>query len=267
MLPLTRVHTDVHVCCGPCHRYGGHVTDIWDRRCTSAYLDNLLSPKLLESKGDFALAPGIKAFWQGTFADARAHIDRVPTESPIHFGLHANAEISLLISRADALFASILDLSGAGGGSGTSLGGGVLAQAKEERVLKTLTDLQMRLPHARTISEIKAKVTDRAAPYSVFLLQEIERLNTLAGEVRRNLAELELGLTGSLNISDTMDALIGCLYLNIVPAGWLKVCGQAGPTGSYNRKTLVTWFADLVLRDKQLSDWAKDPNRLPVRAE
>ena len=44
--------------------------------------------------------------------------------------------------------------------------------------------------------------------------QELERANLVLGEIRRAMAELGLGLTGELNISDAMDALINNLALN-----------------------------------------------------
>ena len=74
--------------------------------------------------------------------------------------------------------------------------------------------------------------------------------------MRSQLAELELGLSGALNISDSMDALISALFINQVPPAWLKICGQIGPTGSYNRRSLSVWWADLQLRWKQLENWA-----------
>jgi len=89
-------------------------------------------------------------------------------------------------------------------------------------------------------------------PYVVCVLQEIERMNAVLTEMKRALTELELGLTGALNISDVMDTLISNLALNQVPPLWLKMCGQIGPTGTYNRKSLSSWFADLQLRVKQL---------------
>ncbi|KAJ1633364.1 dynein heavy chain [Pavlovales sp. CCMP2436] len=241
--------------------YGGHVTDAWDRRCISAYLETLLSPRLLEQKSEFALAPGLKSFSQGTFADARAHVnDKVPAESPILFGLHPNAELAQLIAQADEVFYSILELSGAGGPTGDS--GRRVVSTKETMVLQVLTELQVKLPNPRSVGEIKAKVVDRGSPYTVFLLQEIERLNALLAELKRNLAELEQGLSGMLNISDEMDALFTNLFTNAVPPSWLQACGQSGPTGSYNCKSLMAWFADILLRDKQLLEWAKDPNKI-----
>merc|ERR1711972_541212 len=84
---------------------------------------------------------------------------------------------------------------------------------------------------------------------------ELERMNNILNSMRAQLSELELGLSGALNISDNMDALINSLNLNQVPPAWLKICGQIGPTGSYNRKNLASWWADLQLRWKQLEEW------------
>lgn len=104
--------------------------------------------------------------------------------------------------------------------------------------------------------EIRLRIKEKGSPYVVFVLQELERMNKIVGAMRTQLNELALGLSGALNISDAMDALITCLFMNQVPPNWLKTCGQIGPTGSYNRKTLGSWFADLKLRWAQLEDWA-----------
>jgi len=53
-----------------------------------------------------------------------------------------------------------------------------------------------------------------------------------------------------------MDKLITAMFMNQVPPIWLKTCGQIGPTGSYNRKTLSSWYADLKLRWAQLEVWS-----------
>jgi len=60
-----------------------------------------------------------------------------------------------------------------------------------------------------------------------------------------------------------MDALISDLFLNKVPNLWLKICGQVGPTGAYNRKSLSSWFQDLLLRQKQLKEWSNEALVLP----
>ena len=73
--------------------YGGHITDPWDRRITSTYLDVLLNPNLIEEKSDYVMAPGFKPLLEGSYADYRAYIeDASPPETPVLFGMHPNAE-------------------------------------------------------------------------------------------------------------------------------------------------------------------------------
>jgi len=88
------------------------------------------------------------------------------------------------------------------------------------------------------------------------VLQELERMNKILTAMRTQLNELALGLSGALNISDAMDALINSMFMNQVPPNWLKTCGQIGPTGTYNRKNLSSWYADLQLRWAQLETWS-----------
>ena len=110
--------------------------------------------------------------------------------------------------------------------------------------------------------DVRAKITD-FTPYVICGLQELEKTNAVLIEMDRALSELELGLAGALNISDVMDAMIINLSLNQVPPLWLKMCGQIGPTGTYNRKSLSAWFADLLLRVKQLKGWSDNALILP----
>jgi len=110
--------------------------------------------------------------------------------------------------------------------------------------------------------DVRAKITEMT-PYVICGLQELEKVNAVLVEMDRALSELELGLAGSLNISDVMDAMIVCLAANAVPPLWLKMCAQIGPTGTYNRKTLSSWFADLVLRHKQFKVWSDNALILP----
>ena len=110
--------------------------------------------------------------------------------------------------------------------------------------------------------DVRAKISEMT-PYVICGLQEIEKANAVLIEMDRALSELELGLAGSLNISDVMDAMIGNLSLNQVPPLWLKMCAQIGPTGTYNRKNLGNWFIDLLLRVKQLKVWSDQAMALP----
>jgi len=56
--------------------------------------------------------------------------------------------------------------------------------------------------------------------------------------------------------------------MNQVPPIWLKTCGQIGPTGTYNRKTLSAWYEDLKLRWAQLEVWSdQSPEAKPMKGK
>ena len=105
--------------------YGGHITDPWDRRITSCYLDVLLNPDLLDEKSSYEMAPGFKPLLEGEYDDFKNYIEeKSPPESPLLFGMHPNAEISLLNSLCENIFSSIAAIGGGGGGGGGTGDGG-----------------------------------------------------------------------------------------------------------------------------------------------
>ena len=229
--------------------YGGHITDPYDRRIAVTYLAVLLNPNLVDEHTDFMLAPGLRPLLEGEYEDYKIYVEEAsPPESPLLFGMHPNAEISLLNNLCDNLFFTILSISGGGGG-----GGGV---SKEEKVGALQEAILASLREDFQMIEIRMRIKDKGSPYVVFLLGELERMNKILGAMRMQLNELALGLAGALNISDSMDALITAMFMNLVPPNWLKTCGQIGPTGSYNKKSLSSWYADLTLRWLQIEVWS-----------
>jgi len=230
--------------------YGGHITDPWDRRITSTYLEVLLNPELIDEKTDYVLAPGLRPLLEGEYKDYRTYIEEAsPPETPALFGLHPNAEISLLNSLADGLFFSILSVGGGGGGAGGGL-------SKEDMVSEVQVHILEKLREDFVMLEIRMRIKEKGSPFVVFVLQELERMNKILSAMRTQLNELALGLSGALNISDSMDALINSIFMNQVPPNWLKACGQIGPTGTYNRKNLSAWYVDLQYRWQQLEEWS-----------
>jgi dynein heavy chain len=221
--------------------YGGHITDYWDRRTCNTYLEVLLKPELFSA---MELAPGFKCpDGNNEYIFYRNYIDHsLPSkETPTMFGLHNNAEITFMNTEGEVLFATILDLKGATGGSG--------ALSKEVVVLKTVEDILGALPPEFSMLEILERVTERT-PSVVVVLQEVDRMNSLLAEISRSLTECKLGLTGALNISEQMEMVTDSLFLNRVPPGWAGV--------SYpSLKPLAAWVADLHKRIGQLVGWAK----------
>lgn len=66
-------------------------------------------------------------------------------------------------------------------------------------------------------------------------------MNTLLSTIRFSLNELDAGLKGSLNITDAMEGLANALAFNKVHESWEKFA-------YFSKKSLVEWFADLLLR-------------------
>merc|ERR1719345_677170 len=62
------------------------------------------------------------------------------------------------------------------------------------------------------------------------------------------MTELELGISGALNVTEKMEALGGDLQINKVSAPWVEL---AFPS----LKLLASWFVDLLARVQQLVDW------------
>ena len=85
--------------------YGGHITDPWDRRITNTYLEVLLNPDLVDEKSRLHARARLRRCSRASYEDYRQYIEEAsPPESPLLFGMHPNAEISLLNSLCDGLF-------------------------------------------------------------------------------------------------------------------------------------------------------------------
>ena len=76
-------------------------------------------------------------------------------------------------------------------------------------------------------------------------------MNKLLAEIKRSLAELDLGLKGDLTMSEPMEALMFALADDKVPPGWMKV---AYPT----LRPLGSWLVNMLGRVNQLAEWTAD---------
>jgi dynein heavy chain len=231
--------------------YGGHITDFFDRRTNNTYLTVIFNDKLI-NRGD--LAPGLQSPDSSTF-DYAAYSSVInkslPAESPVIYGLHPNAEVGFLTSKAEAIFETILRLEVGASTEGTA-GGGAL-------VRDTLNDILKRCPAKFDLLDlgdrVKLMVSETDGPYCVVVSQECTRLNALLAYMVDTLEELQKGLNGQLNMSQPMEDISSALGVNEVPGrnpfhqtSWEKL---AWPS----RKSLSSWFADLLLRRAQLSNW------------
>jgi dynein heavy chain len=223
--------------------YGGHITDNFDRRLCGAYLLTYVREELLDGLAFFpkfeAPPPSLshKQFME--------YIDEtLVNETPMAFGLHANAEINFMTQQAAALFSAAGELAprGATGGGGMTL---------QEKVKRILDDITERLPDLFSMMELDERTQDERSPYTSVFLQECERMNMLIFEMKRSLAELDLGLKGDLSISEPMEKLMNSLYDDKVPANWHA---RAWPC----LRPLASWLSDVLQRYRQLEAWTAD---------
>jgi dynein heavy chain len=232
--------------------YGGHITDFFDRRTNNTYLSVIFNEALLK-KGQLAtglVAPDPTSFDYNSYS--RFIENQLPQESPGIYGLHSNAEIGFLTSKTENLFDSILQFEV---GQTSDDGAG----ASSSTIREVLADLTNKCPSQFDLIDLNERVASRVSdsdgPYCVVVAQECTRLNTLLDYIANSLDELQKGLNGQLNMSQSMEDMASCLEINQVPGrnpfhvtSWEKLAWAS-------RKSLSSWFADLLLRKNQLIQW------------
>jgi dynein heavy chain, axonemal len=88
-------------------------------------------------------------------------------------------------------------------------------------------------------------------PYTMVAIQESERMNILTAEMKRSLAELDLGLRGDLTMSEPMEKLMHALASDTVPSSWRNL---AYPS----LRPLGSWLVNVQARAHQLTEWTAD---------
>jgi len=76
-------------------------------------------------------------------------------------------------------------------------------------------------------------------------------MNVLLKEISSSLIDLDVGLKGTLNITEAMEKLSGSLSLNKVDDAWAKVA-------YLSKKNLLVWLDDIVFRVEQLEKWSDE---------
>lgn len=222
--------------------YGGHIVEDWDRRLANAYLFKYLNETLLEVVEFF---PSFNAPANSlNHKQVLEYLDeQMPPETPLAFGLHPNAEIGFKLREAETFCNSLVQLQPreAGGEGGMST---------EEKAKMVLDDLVERLPDQFDMEDVRGRV-DEYTPYVMVAIQESERMNVLLAEIKRSLAELDLGLKGDLTMSEPMEKLMKSLATDLVPASWRKL---AYPS----LRPLGSWLQNLLMRVQQLTEWTAD---------
>jgi len=239
--------------------YGGHITDDWDRLLCMTYLDFYLKEELLdeielfpfnESHADenFRTPPPLLYDQYFEYIDSA-----LPAETPVAYGMHPNAEIAVKTTEQNELFRYIIELQ-----PRTAGGDGDGGDSPMERVKSLLESILERVKGVNfSLEDIANAVVDDRGPFQNVFLQECDRMNMLCFEMVRSLRELELGLSGELQMSARMESLLNSLFLGRVPPSWEKL---AYPS----LRQLGAWLDDLSNRAAQLQAWTEEPTTIPI---
>ena len=222
-------------------QYGGKITDDYDRRTMVTYAEKFFNQAVMEPNYCFLkgytvpLVLEINAF--------REHVNTYPiTDSPEVVGLNQNADLVFRLNNAAIVFSTILDTMPKGGGGG----GG---QTREEIVVDICKDLLTKVPKMFDRQELKTylKKAGETKPINICLKQEVDVLDKVLGKVTKTLKDLQLAIDGTIVMSDDLAASLDALANAKAPPLWLK--------GAWFSPSSGIWFASLLNRAKQLSDW------------
>ena len=241
--------------------YGGHITDAWDRRTNNAYLEVLMVPGILKN---MLLCPAFKAPNSKNldYAGISDYVtNKLPDETPQMFRMHTNAEVGYLITNVAEIFKQVVLLGGitaytggaaAGAGGSTIKVGGKKKKNQdggddaESKVKAMLVDLLGRCPENFNMVILKKdaepNLLEQDAPYTLLLLQEITRMNTLLSAMRSSMQDLQKGLNGELNMSEGMEHLLEAMSINQVPGRNVFHRTSWEKHAWWSNKTLATWY-------------------------
>eukprot|EP00746_Dinoflagellata_sp_MGD_P094656 gnl/MRDRNA2_/MRDRNA2_37720_c0_seq1.p1 gnl/MRDRNA2_/MRDRNA2_37720_c0~~gnl/MRDRNA2_/MRDRNA2_37720_c0_seq1.p1 ORF type:complete len:2173 (+),score=502.56 gnl/MRDRNA2_/MRDRNA2_37720_c0_seq1:470-6520(+) len=237
--------------------YGGHIVDDWDRKMCSTYLFYFMQDEILDEQEMIPYADG-KLSWMspapGPHEKYLEHIESMPQESPLFFGMHPNAEIGFRTTQCQQIFSMLIDLQPRDkGGDDEEAGASPMAQAEStcNDILDEVREIFFQVEETgRSMSD------EEKGPYQFVFLQECEYMNGLVYEMVRGLGELQLGFKGELTMSEQMESLADSLYMEKLPMWWVKL-------GFPSTRPLGSWLINLKERVAQLEEWIADPLNIP----
>jgi dynein heavy chain len=236
--------------------YGGHIVNDFDRKMCNTYLDFYMKDELLDETEMYPYNDEEKALSfmspaATTYDKYVEHMDTsITSDTPIAFGLHPNAEIDFRTTMSNRILATILDL------QDRTAGGGEGGMSPDEVASAVLQDIMDRFAEKKFDTEDLIRGLEEQGPYQNVFIQEMDVMNILLTEIVRSLRELTLGFAGELTMSDAMDNLKTCLYLDRVPPTWAK---RAWPS----LRGLATWLNNFMQRLVQLEEWQNNPAEIP----
>nr|VZI42327.1 unnamed protein product [Spirometra erinaceieuropaei] len=226
--------------------YGGRVTDEFDRRILTTYMNEYFGDFIFDAFQPFHFYKNNEFDYlipNGLTRDVfSSYIETLPLESsPEVFGLHANAEIGYFTSAVQENWALLIQLQ-----PREVEVPGLLSQ--DELVEDTATDILAALPEPYDRDLIKKKLESRRSPTTIVLFQELEIINRLIVQMGSSLHTLKQALAREVEMSPDLEDLSTSIFNGQLPPVWRKLVPAS-------LKSLANWLIHFRDRLKQYNKW------------
>ncbi|XP_076166225.1 dynein heavy chain 8, axonemal kl-3 [Ptiloglossa arizonensis] len=222
-------------------QYGGRVTDDYDKRLLNTFTKLWFSEALFTE--DFIFFKGYPVLSYKQVTDYIKVIDEMSTiDPPQVYGLHSNADITYQGNTTEAVLDTIISVQPKQAG----VGGG---ESREIVVARQAKDMLTKLPPIYDPYEVKGRLQKlgATASMSIFLKQEIDRIQIVIKLVNTVLKDLLLAIEGVIIMSEELRDAFDNIYDARIPKLWRA--------RSWESSSLGFWFTELLDRNKQFSTW------------
>uniref|UniRef100_A0A8B9H9C9 AAA+ ATPase domain-containing protein n=1 Tax=Astyanax mexicanus TaxID=7994 RepID=A0A8B9H9C9_ASTMX len=222
-------------------QYGGRVTDDMDKRLLNTFTRIWFSENMFGEK--FCFYRGYTIPNAKTLPEYHSHIDALPlVDTPEVLGLHPNADISCQTNMASEILSTIINIQ-----PKDSSGGG--DETRESTVLRLANEMLEKLPPDYVAHEVRTHLQKMGLvqPMTIFLRQELDRMQNIIGCVRSTLTDLKLAIDGTIIMSEDLRDALDSVYDARVPKLWQR--------SSWDSATLGFWFTELLERNQQFHSW------------
>ncbi|KAK1795394.1 hypothetical protein P4O66_010566 [Electrophorus voltai] len=222
-------------------QYGGRVTDDMDKRLLNTFTRIWFSESMF---GDnFCFYKGYSIPKVKMLPEYYSHIDTLPlVDTPEVFGLHPNADITCQTNMANEILSTIISIQPKDSSSGGD-------ETRESTALRLASEMLEKLPADYVPHEVRSHLKKMGLfqPMTIFLRQEIDRMQRIISCVRNTLSDLKLAIEGTIIMSEDLRDALDSTYDARVPKMWQRI--------SWESATLGFWFTELIERNQQFHTW------------
>jgi dynein heavy chain len=176
----------------------------------------------------------------------RNAIEDIPlVDTPDVFGLHPNADISCQTKESQKMLETIMSIQPKDSNSGSG-------ETREDAVKRMANELLSKLPESfdKNRTKILLQKQGSTKPLSIFLSQEIDRMQTVISAVRSTLSDLKLAIDGTIIMAAALQNALDSLYDAVVPTSWTKISWQSA--------TIGLWYSEFLTRAQQFHTWLQE---------